>query len=558
MIRQLADTRVLGQFPDSRLEYAFEIRPGAELSIAGRAQSPEGAEESIALNISALTDDSGHWQELWRADYSFESIGGSKPFSADLPLDELAGKAARLLFSVMSDSPSKSAGVIWQKLALTFPKETREPATTPGRAPVRMKDRVNNVVIIVMDALRFDMLGCYGNQEGMTPGMDEFAADSLVFRHAIAPAPYTIASTSSLFSSLLPESHGVRDGLDVFPEDIPNLARTLKENGYYTAALSGAPFITRKYGITRDCDLEVYLREDEAKEVGISTMDLGKVEEGVKQVAASGKPAFIYFHYLPPHWPYRPPAPFDKKYIDSSVVTNEYRKRIRTFKGDSESEEVKELLLHYKNNLVYADHVFRQTLEMLKRHGLYENSLVILTADHGEAFAEHGALEHGNTVYDEMIRIPMIVRVPGRQAREITQQIGSIDFFPTFVELLDLRLEGEPLFEGRSIAPLLAGNDMPPAGFYFSRASGEKLKFCLRGERYKYIFTDYSDELYDLENDPLERENVAGNMPALTAALRQQGLLLVATNSARRGGERQEVELTEEEERELRNLGYLQ
>ncbi len=211
----------------------------------------------------------------------------------------------------------------------------------------------------------------------------------------------------------------------------------------------------------------------------------------------------------------------------------------------------------YMNNLFYADYVTEQLLELLRRYELFEDSLIILASDHGESFGEHDTFGHNTTVYESMIRIPLIVRVPGVEPREVEQQVGLVDFFPTLVELLDLETEATH-FDGRSIAPMLAGREQEPTDYYYARATSTKLIFTLRGERYKYVFDDYREALFDLATDPNEIRDISADHPVLATYLRQRGLFMVASNAALRTDEGKEVKLTPEEERELRNLGYLQ
>jgi arylsulfatase A-like enzyme len=553
VIRPVADHTALAQQPDSSISYAFDILPGAVLRVAGSFDPPrEGDALSVAIQVR--TDVDPAWRDLWRTQVE---QAHADSFEEELPLASVAGMPAAIRFAVESSGKGRSGGVIWREMSLDMPVEMTEHDRSRSREPLRMTDRIRHVVVIVTDATRADMMGVTGNTEGLTPNIDEFAAGNIVFTNAIAPAPYTIATVSSIFSGMLPESHGVRDGRDVYPEDLINLGRTFDERDWFTLSLAGTQFVTHKYGITRGMKTEYYLRPEEAKEAGIATMDMELVTRGIREAAGSGDPTFMYIHLLPPHWPYHPPAPYDDRFIDSSGVDKEYLKEIRSFRGDESNPLVQELFLHYKNNMVYADALVGRTLELLRENGMLEDSLIIYTADHGEAFAEHGALEHGNTVYDEMIRVPFIVHVPGAEPAVIEQQVGLIDIFPTLAEMLDLRVD-DSAFEGRSIAPLLNGVQQSPARFYYSRAFGDKLKFTLRGEQYKYIYQDGVDLLFDLQQDPHEQNNIAGKLPVLAASMRQRGLLLVATNSAKRAESGDEVELKPEEEEELRNLGYLQ
>lgn len=546
-LRLVADGRYLSQFPNSDVSYAFEIEPGAKLSLAGTVQ---GSGESGDLNVTVevRNDAKPQWQPLWSRSVSLNR-GSEKDFDADIALEPIAGGSAEIRMSAMSSERFCDAAVIWKALSLGVAGTT---VPAGDRSPINMADKVRNVVIIILDAARPDHFGCYGDDRGMTPHIDDFAQDSLIFRNAICAAPYTIASVASTFSGLVPESHGVRYYESVFPENIDTLQEAFKRSGYFTLVMSGNPFITYKLGMTRGFDEEIYLRTKEAKAANLSTMDLEALERGVRMAADSGKPAYIFCHFLPPHWPYNPPPPFNGKYIAGGTITRDERRLMRARHGVSPSDPaVSRLHNYYMNNMLYADHITHRLLEMLKEHDLYEDSLIIVTADHGEAFADHGLLGHGNTIYDEALLLPFIARVPGIGPGEVKAQIGLIDLFPTFVELLDLHAEGDH-FEGRSVASLFAGESLLGSPYYYSRATGDKLIFTLRGQRYKYIFFDPREELYDLQADPLERTNLLEKHPVLAAMLRQRGMMIVAAGVS---GKRAVLE--PEQEEELRNLGYI-
>ncbi len=557
----VADGRYLNQFPNSALVYAFEIGNGASLSLSGTLRTERGAADKVKVAVSARKlGDQGDPKEIWSREISADSR--ENDIDAVISLDRIAGGIAELRLDVSSTARFSPSGVVWKKLRLSLPREQQAAEKNGEREPLRVSNDVKNVIFIILDAARYDHYGCYGDPQGMTPNIDKFAESAIRFDNAVAAAPYTITSISTLFSGLYPEAHGVRKTTNKFPEDLENMPRAFKRSGFFTIVLSGTKFVSREFGLAqeKDCEVLIELREAEEKEQSRSTMSFAGMEKGVKMAAESGKPVFLYCHFLPPHWPYHPPGEFDKRYISAPQLKYWRSWQIKGLLDngmfDDALADVDTHHKRYMNNLLYADHVTGQLLELLKKHGLYENSLIVITADHGEAFNEHGHFGHNTTVYDDMIKLPMVVRVPGIEPRAEQQQIGLIDFFPTFAELFDLKLESAR-FEGRSIAPLLLGGELESGDYYYSRATGNNLIFMMRGEKYKYIFHDYREELYDLTADPLENVNIiAENMP-LASFLRQRALLSIAANAALRGDEGLEVELSAEDERELRNLGYL-
>ena len=547
--------RSLSQRPNSELAYAFEIGEGSRLAFAGSVRDQAGADDEITVTVRGRTDSEPAWRALWSRTFPG---GTGHAFEAELPLAELArgaGGAAELSFGVAGSRGFSHATVVWRRLSLEAPPEA---APGPRRRAVRMGGRVGHVVIIVLDAARPDHFGCYGDGRGITPRIDEFARSAVVFSQAVAPAPYTPTSISSLFCGLLPERHGVRRDNSSFPEELLSMPGVFGGDGYFTLCLTGSPYVTPTFGLGRDFERLLYLRRPEYLEAGTSAMDLEAAEQGIAAAAASGRPAFIYVHLLPPHWPYLPPEPFDSLHVVDAEAPHRPPWKIRLLLDygiiDSGDPEIANMHLRYTNNLSYADHVVGRLLEMLRSHGLYDDALVIVTADHGEAFGEHGGLLHRTHVYDEMIRVPLVVRAPGLEPAAVERQVGLVDIFPTLVELMGLEVEGA-VFQGRSFAPLLAGGEAEPAGYYYSRAVGTRLNFSLRGERYKYIYQGGREFLYDLPADPGETENVIGRRPVLAALLRLRGMLAVAAEAE---GPDSRIQLDPEMERELRDLGYLQ
>jgi len=561
-IRAAADGRRLVQLPHSAFSYAFSIGEGASLVLSGSVEAPRRVGGAVTITVQARTDARSRWRPLWTREFPFRAGSTSFAFEGDLPLRELAGNLAEFRFSVTDSVKFSGARVTWRLLSLETPADSDQRShAAETQQPLRMADRIRNVVIIVLDAARPDHFGCYGDGRGLTPNIDRFAASSILFRDAVASAPYTIASVSTLFTGLQPERHGVRFATSALPADLENLAKAFNRSGYYTQALASINFLKREFGITRDCDDVIYIRQPGRGGGYRSTLDLEAIEGGVREAADSGRPVFILAHFLPPHWPYLPPQPFDAIFESDHEPTYSQTWMLENLLGnrliDADFPDIQTYHLRYQNNLCYADHLVEQYLELLRRYGLFDDSLIVVTSDHGEAFGEHRAMDHNSTVYDEMIRVPMIVRMPGvEEHREVRQQVGLIDIFPTLVELLNIELEGADL-QGRSIAPLLSGRDQEPLDYYYSRAGSSKLIFTLRGERYKYVHHSHREELYDLINDPGETRNIFAERPVLAAFLRQRGLLMIAANERLRASGQTEAQLSEEDRRELRDLGYL-
>ena len=549
--RLMAEGRYLNQRSNSEIAFAADVHQGASLRLKGSVKTPKNRETTVSTIVRVRTDAEPEWTEIWRRDHAFDKARDTSRFEADVPLDNFAGGKAEISFLVLTEGRPVNERVTWTQMTLRTPPPVVEDT---ARQPVRAPQQMRNVMIIILDALRPDYCGCYGNEMGMTPNIDAFAEEAVVFDNAIASAPYTLASTSTLFTGLLPENHGIRRYRQFFAEELESMPEVFQQNGYRTITLTGHGYISDEPGFSRGFDDLFKLSKPEYWENKLATMDEAEMERGIDTAASAEKPLFIYAHLAPPHEPYNPPPPFNTHFTGTPMLE---KWKIYAMYHDglltSDDPSIEFFRVQYRNNVVYADHLAGRIFAMLKENGLYDNTLIILTADHGEAFMERGAFGHGMTVADEMIRIPLIVRVPGVEHRRVAQQVGNVDWLPTLVELLELQRNDTPL-DGRSIAPLLTGGEQPPADFYYSRSDSGNPVFTLRGERYKYVQRIFEQELFDLQEDPGETRNVIGSHPALAAWLRQRGMLLVSGYTART----REAELSEEIEDQLRRLGYIQ
>lgn len=185
----------------------------------------------------------------------------------------------------------------------------------------------------------------------------------------------------------------------------------------------------------------------------------------------------------------------------------------------------------YLNNLHYGDHLVEGILQDLKKMGIFENSLIIITADHGEAFAEHDAIKHNRTVYEEMIRIPMIIKMPGIESTTIDRHVGLEDLFATINELYGLEHD-LPALRSNSLLPFIAGDkNARSRDWYYRRSADGFIFYSIRGNQYKYSNIKHHDHLFDLLADPAEQINIADKKPVLTSYLRTMAELIIITDT---------------------------
>jgi arylsulfatase A-like enzyme len=559
----VAEGKELIQKANSSISYAFDLKVGSSLVLSGALKAPPKSSGIVSVSVESRTDENPAWAKLWKEETDLDGKRIDSPFQALVGLDDVAGQPVELRITLVTTGRPADVRVRWDQIALEIPKP--ESMIEADRPAARADNRIKHVVYIVLDAARPDYLGCYGSGEGLTPNLDELAKSSLVFENAVAPAAYTLASSASLFSGLLPETHGVSFGVNhtyaPYPEELESLPKAFKRSGFYTLMLSGNFFTLEEFGLAQGCDVAINIRTAETEKNNLATMDFARMEKGLKVAVESGKRVFMYVHFLPPHWPYNPPKQFGTHVIDREPLSNMDEVRVNSLLGyglaSVDGPEMAAFKECYKENLLYADFLVAEFMRMLREHDLLENSLIIISSDHGEGFGEHGTVGHNYAVYDEITKVPLIVHGPGIKPGRVSRQVGLIDIFPTVIELFDLQAESVP-FEGRSIAPLMTGAEQEPGDYYFSMGSGHKLVFTLRGERYKYAYHLYREELFDLLSDPGEKVNIIDKHPALAADLRQRGMAIIYGGGGPARERRIELRLDAKQEERLRNLGYLQ
>ncbi len=351
-----------------------------------------------------------------------------------------------------------------------------------------------NVLLVTIDTIRADHVGAYGGAQGATPGIDAFAREAVVFEQAIAAAPLTLPSHVTLFSGLLPFRSGVRvNGTDRVGPNVPLVAEAFANGGYRTGAFVSALVVKAGSGLARgfaryDDAFEANRGKDErafaVERPGEETTE--RALEWIAQQRAAGVPFFVWVHLYDPHAPYAPPPAFAARFPESP----------------------------YDGEIAYADSCFARLLAGVDA----ADTAVLLAGDHGESLGEHGEAGHGVFVYDATVRVPLLLRLPGRRlaGTRIRTQVRLADVAPTLrglARLAPVEVDGEDL------APLLvparpgaaAAADRPAfsEADYATFVLGWSPMRSLRAGGRKYIEAP-KRELYDLRADPGERDNLYG------------------------------------------------
>ena len=408
-----------------------------------------------------------------------------------------------------------------------------------------------NVLLVSFDAGRAKSVSCYGCPRLTTPNLDKLAKDGILFKEAISPAPWTLPATMSIFTGLYPSSHKVLNkytvtGPDSFVEtvlskDIKTIPELLKENGYILAGFTGDAGVGGAFGYNRG--FEVYL--DKVKFGGFD-QSIPAALEWLKtknqQPATKDKPFFMFLHGYDAHGQYDPPAGYTREFVKSyqgllqggKVEQGTFREQGLDQMAKSAAggqppyitmtpADVDFYTSLYEEKIKDADERFAQFLDEFTKMGLRENTIIIITADHGEEFYEHGYLDHGPTLYEELVHVPLIMILPDKSSSKagvgkvISEPVSTIDIMPTVMELLGYEnpLKNKPVAVGISLLPLLRGEKIPTRDI-FCETDYRLVTFkrCLRtvhdGNKYKFIYTLENDgkELYNLDNDPEEKNNL--------------------------------------------------
>jgi arylsulfatase A-like enzyme len=423
-------------------------------------------------------------------------------------LAAFAGKLARLTLLAAGEASWKEARVI-----------------APGREAVPPAAKAKNVILWVIDTLRADKLGCYNPQSRVrTPNFDAFARRGVLFRKAIAQSSHSKPASASLLTGHYPGSHGASDFKDKLRTDIPLLSELFQRAGHLTAAFASNGFIGKPHGFVRGWGaFRNLLREGKPGKIPYLFPHVARWITAHRE-----KPFFLYVHSVDPHVPYNPPKHFLSLYYEgryrgplvprkSGVQLDDARAgRFRVGPADRLFAEAL-----YDGEVTVADHYFGRLLDLLESSGLAKDTLVVVTADHGEEFWEHGNPGHGHTLYNELTRVPLLIGpsplVPA--ARVVEGDVEMVDVAPTVLGLAGLPIPGE--MQGRTLSgAILAEEPVPSPAF----AVHEGRIAAAQVGRWKYqIYRGGAERVFDLARDPSEMRDLAAEQPLVRRYLR--GLL---------------------------------
>lgn len=447
-----------------------------------------------------------------------------------------------------------------------------------------------NVVLIVLDTLRGDRLSCMGYQRPTTPRIDALAAQGTLYTRAFATCFWTLPSHASLFTGLHPIQAGATSETLHMPEGVTSVAEVLGDAGYRTVGFTCNSWVSKERGFAQGFEefVEMWRAENQAggesAERSLETIAVDKIESWVASASGGDEPFFLFANLNGVHLPYRPAAAYASQFLRVGSDMERVRELADITSGwshlvgetplrEADYEILSDL---YDGEVAWADALVGRVVDALGRAGVLDDTVVIVTSDHGEHLGEGGRIDHMSTMYDPALHIPLVIRYPRAfvPGTRVDGLVSLVDIAPTVVDLCGaadkaptMRAETASLASERR-APLefiLAGNERPMTGIkllqtkypgYDWKAIDYRMR-CLRAPAHKLIWNENrSVELYNLARDPAEANNLAESQADM-----QRQMMAVLARSYEKMGSTKEHFMFESTDREalelLRSLGYI-
>lgn len=407
----------------------------------------------------------------------------------------------------------------------------------------RPKDTLN-IILITIDTLRADHLGCYGYDSIKTPHIDGLAKDGILFSNAYSPSPLTFPSHVSIMTGQYPIQHGIQNNGTFILQDSSNtLAEILQKKNYRTGAIVSSYVLASHFGLDQGFDnYDDYFFQKKGdiqdfsqnERIGKAVTDIAKkwLQKNHK------KPFFLWVHYFDPHSLYEPPPPFDNLYKENP----------------------------YDGEIAYTDKCLGVLLEEINKLSLLENTCIILVGDHGEGLWEHNEQTHGLFIYNTTLHVPLIMSYPKlfQKGNKVASLVKTVDIMPTILEILGIKPEGF-FIEGASLVHFLTGEDKDMKRDLYCESQYPKLNLNwapLEGivtfDGWKYIYAP-KPELYNLKEDPQEKKNLLSKNPQKAKSLhgRLMSLKKDLFEKSQAREDAKSVELSPETRERLSSLGYI-
>jgi len=519
-----------------------------------------GARERVTLYVELL-DGEGRTRELMAKKVKRPT---EKPERLGLDLDRWSGELVRLRLRIAGPG---DALVQWHDPRIVGRGGTggtafqgNEAAVTPPQSGRLGRP---DVVFILLDTARADAFSCYGGPYP-TPTLDRLAEEGTRFVRAMASSSWTGQSVPAIFTGLFSDTLAVEHWGSRIPASVPTLAGLLQGAGYHTLLWSQHRFYRWHKGLPRGFET--------VRLLGSRVVDSEDLTDLLEE---SPEPTFAFVHLMPPHIPYEPPDPYRGLYsswYQGEIPLNPeflFQFPYQRSPEELDSEDLRYARDRYLEHAVFADSQVAEVLNILEELDRYEDALIVVLADHGEGFLEHGFFLHGQNLYDEFLQVPLLIKWPqgvdGFSPR-IEQPVSLVDLVPTLVDGLDL--SSDRGFQGISLLPAAFGEALPRRPIYSttrgasagSHPPNTSSMLLLDGWKLIYNRITLESELYNLTDDPGESRNLAAEMPVQALLLQQEIQRRIWLNEAflESGGGEIDLETLDPEDIEhLKALGYL-
>lgn len=536
------------QQPRTLLNYYYRMPSDCHLEV-----EIDKINENVSGNIE-IKSNKGNYLQV-----KLNRVGSEK-----ISLDQFSDQFVRLSFRVDITSENRSSAasfgeeiVTWSRIAMVghFEEPRESAVVTKGNALKEFRDQIRDldIIYIIFDAFNANHSSLYGYERKTTPFLENLAEKSIVFDNFYANHPYTLASTATLLTSLYSYEHGLIDKSNRLGRVLPTLPEVLADNQVCSFLITGHSFLSEKWGLTRGFT-KVFFDYYKGK-----TEKVLKALENIYNSEYSKEKKFIYLHLIPPHEPYDAAEEYriftNPKYtpIDVSPTT---LVKIQTGEIHVTENQLNYVKAMYDANVLYADHIAKDIFEFIHKNEIHKKAIIIITSDHGEAFMEHDYMTHNDTIYDEMIHIPLIISFPDNVnaiGKRIEHIASIVDIAPTILDIF--AIPSDVVLQGESILPMIFGFKGKDYIYAETLLTGQR---GIRDLSYKFISTPTGYELYDIITDPSEHQNLFGHEPIISGYFIQKIKPYQIQNE--RGSKTDKVDLKaldDETVGRLRELGYI-
>ena len=445
-------------------------------------------------------------------------------------------------------------------------------------APPRREDSPD-ILLISIDSLRSDHLGCYGYERDTSPTIDSLAAEGAVFRNAVSTTSWTLPAHAAMFTGLYDSSHGVVDGDDRLVDAHVTLAEVLETNGYDTVGFFGGPFLHPTFGLNQGfrsyLSCMTLITDDVSEGESQDPKNVHPASQaevtGPRTVerfsrwldSRGGGPFFAFVHLWDVHYDYIPPPEyehmFDPDYRGSVTATDLYRNGL--IHPEMPQRDLDHVVALYDGEIRSTDETIRRLLGALEAAGRLQNTLVVITGDHGDEFFEHGSIGHQTSLFEEVVRIPLIIRWPHAVPPKtvVEDQVRIIDVMPTILGLAGIKC---PTVQGRDLYGLLSGGTLPPEPALLELLCRGQRMTALRTNEFKVMVDERTGQVgvFHLATDPMESMPTTDHSDRTTAMLSDLKQVVARSRSWELvGGARIQTSSNPDKQllRRLKSLGYL-